>query len=284
MKMKKLKWVIGAAMALVVLAACGNEGNAGNGDETVVRVGVVGSFHAQWDTINEILAEDNIRVELVPFTDGTLINPALDSGDIDLNAFQNVGFFNHVIEYHDLDLEIIGYTFVSPMVVVAGNADIEADVNRQSLAGYIPEGSTIAIPNDVTNAGRALKVLEQAGLLTMDPAVGYLGTAADIQDNPFNLEIITVEAGSQVSLLPDVAAAVLNAPTALTGGISATYDSIFTEDAFATGIAENLHNIIVARAEEADNPIFAAIVAAYQTYAVKEVFATEFQGAFVPIW
>jgi D-methionine transport system substrate-binding protein len=251
----------------------------------IVKVGVVGSFNDQWDVVNENLEAEGIYVELIHFTEGSLVNPALHDGDIDLNAFQNVGFFVNQVEEHGYDLTDIGHTFISPMNIFAGeNLDVVADGERETLAGLIPDGASIGIPNNMTNAGRALKLLEAAGLITLDPVAGYLVNELDIIDNPFNIEIVQVEAGNLVNLLPDLDAAVINAPQALTGGLSPTYDSIFREDAFNLEMADDLVNIIVARSEDGDNPVFNRIIKAYQTQAVADVFATTFEGAFVPAW
>lgn len=281
---KRLALITGILATTAVLTACGTA----DADEVavdVVRIGVVGSFHEQWEVVQEKVAEDGIEIELVHFTEGTLINQALADGDIDLNAFQNIGFFVDDIEARGLDLTHIGYTFVSPMNVFAGGGiDLEPDGDRPTLAGLLPDGASIGIPNNVTNAGRALKLLEAAGLLELEPDAGFLASVNDITYNPFNIEIVEAEAGALVSLLPDLEAAIINGAQALTGGLSPTRDSIFREDSFNLEVSHNLVNIIVARTEEADSPVFARIVKAYQTPEVAEVFATVFQGSSIPAW
>lgn len=282
-ELKKIRYLI--FLGLFVLTAC-TSNNSGNTDDiTVVTVGVVGAFNDQWDAVNENLAAQNIRVELVPFLEGSLVNPALADGEIDLNAFQNVGFFNQQVADHGFELSYIGYTFISPMSVFAGpRLDVEPDATRQSLVGLIPYGARIGVPNNVTNLARALRVLEAAGLITIDPAAGYLVSDVDIVDNPYNIEIFLVEASTLVSLLPDLDAAVVNAPQALTGNLSPISDSIFREDALNLPNVGDLVNILVARSDEVNNPVFQAVLAAYQQANVAEIFATNFEGAFVPAW
>ena len=275
---------LAVGLATIALTGCSQQAEAAD-QVSVVTVGVVGDFHDQWEVVNANLASEGIRVELVHFTDGTLLNAALGNGDIDLNAFQNVGFFDQQVEQLGLELGIVGYTFVSPMNVFAGGGvSISPDATRESLAGLLPGGAVIGIPNNVTNASRSLRLLESAGLIGLDSAPGYLVSEADITYNPFNISIRAVEATTLVSLLPDLHAAVINAPQALNGGISPTYDTIFREDAFGLDIAESLVNVIVARSSEVSNPLFTAILSAYQQPNVAEVFATTFQGAFVPVW
>jgi len=282
-----MKKIIGLLTVLVVgltLVACNSDDN--DGDEVVVRIGVAGQFQDQWDAVNALLEDEGIRVELEFFTDWNIINTALDAGDIDLNAFQNVFFLDNAIETQGYELTPLGYTFITPLNVFAGGrADIEANPERSTLIGYISDGASIGIPADATNGGRALKVLEAAGLIELDPAVGFLGTEADIVYNPFNITIITAEANMLPSLLPDLDAAVINAPQALTNDLSPATDSIFREDAFGLDeMTDALRNVIVARTDEADNPIFARIVEAYQTPEVAYVFEHTFNNAFFPAW
>jgi len=296
--MEKLLRLITGLFLGFGLVACGASGAnvATNHNETtnttneeqelqVVTVGVAGAFQDQWRAVNEILAPEGIYVELVHFTEWTIINTALNDGEIDLNAFQNVLFFDNALNQNGYDLTAIGYTFITPMNLFAGaQADIEANPERHTLVGYIEEGANIGIPSDATNAGRALKVLQAAGLIELDPEVGFFGTESDIIANPFNINIILAEANTLPSLLPDLHAAVLNAAQALTHDLSPTFDSIFREDAFNLEITEALKNIIVASEARANDPIFARIVEAYQTQAVADVFENFFDGAFIPAW
>lgn len=266
--MKKLFMLVGV-MLLGVLAACG--GSDSNDDVTVVTVGVVGAFQDQWDVVNEYLEPYQIRVDLVNFSDFATPNPALHDGEIDLNAFQNQGFLNNAMATNGYDLTPIGQTFVAPL-------NIFANFDRISSLEDLAPGDEVGIPSDLTNGGRALKVLEAAGLIAMDPAVGYLGTEADIMDNPSGIVIVPAESGTLANMLPDLAAAVINSGNARTGGLDLEADSIFLEDALNLVIADDLINVIVARTEEADSDIFARIVEAYQTAAVARAIEASFGG------
>jgi len=269
------KWFVLVGILFVgVLAGCGSDSNE---DVTVVRVGVVGAFQDHWEKVNELLADEGIRVELVTFSDFATPNTALNDGELDLNAFQNHGFFNNAIETNGYDLVAIGDTFVTPLNIFVYNHQI-SDVSA------LQEGDEVGIPSDLTNGGRALKLLEAAGLIVMDPAVGYLGTEADITSNPSGIVIVPAESGMLAGMLPDLAAAVINAPNAIAGGLSVDDDSIFTEDSFDIEIADDLVNLIAARSDEADNPVFRRIVETFQTEEVRQVLLDVFQGAFIPAW
>ena len=271
--MKKLLVLVGI-LFVGLLAGCGSDSDE---DVTVVRVGVVGAFQDHWEKVNELLEQENIRVELVTFSDFATPNTALNDGELDLNAFQNYGFFDNAIETNGYDLVSLGDTFVTPL-------NIFVHENRISDVSELQAGDEIGIPSDLTNGGRALKFLESAGLIVMEPAVGYLGTEADIIENPSGIEIVTAESGILASMLPDLAAAIINAPNAITGGLDPETDSILQEDAFGTEIADDLVNLIASRSEDADNPVFKKIVKAYQTEEVRKVIIDVFQGALIPVW
>ena len=280
--MKKLLGLLAVLLAGLTLVAC--NGDSDDGDFTVVTVGVVGVFQDQWDVVNEALYDEGIRVELEFFTEWNIPNPALNDGDIDLNAFQTTIFLENAMETNGYELAIVGNTFVSPQNIFNGRANISADYRRTSLVGYVQDGFVVGIPNDLVNGGRALKLLEAAGILDVDPAVGFLATAADIINFHVDIEIITAEANTLPSLLPDLDIAVINNPQALINGLSARDESIFREDSLNIDIASGLINVIAARAGEEDNPVFQRILEAYQTQAVIYVFENNFDGAFLPAW
>lgn len=267
--MKKLLILVGILFVGLLTACNGSESN--DDGVTVVRVGVVGAFQQQWDVVNENLAPYNIYVELVPFSDFTTPNTVLAAGETDLNAFQNIGFLNNAIENNGYEITPIGVTFVAPL-------NVFANFDRISSIADLGEGDEVGIPSDLTNGGRALKVLEAAGLIVMDPAVGFLGTEADIIENPSGIIIRPAESATLPSMLPDLAAAVINSQNARTGGLDLVADSIFLEDSLNLEIADHLVNVIVARTDEADNEIFARIVEAFQTAEVARIMEAEFGG------
>ena len=267
--MKKLLSLVSIVL-VGLLVACNGE-DANDNDVTVVTVGVVGAFQQQWDVVNENLAPYNIRVQLENFTDFTTPNTMLAAGETDLNAFQNIGFLNNAIANNGYEITPIGVTFIAPL-------NVFANFDRISTIADLAEGDEVGIPSDLTNGGRALKVLEAAGLIVMDPEVGFLGTEADIIDNPSGIIIRPAESATLPSLLPDLAAAVINSQNARTGGLDLIEDSIFLEDSLNLEIADHLVNVIVARTDEVDNEIFARIVEAYQTAEVARIMEAEFGG------
>ena len=180
--MKSLIKAVLAAAAVTVAAS------ASAADPTVVKVGVVGAYNAQWDTINEILKKDNIEVKLVKYSDYATPNRALNDGDIDLNAFQHKAFLKNDIARNGYKIEAIGDTLITPLCVFN---------NKEKLKSMdeIKDGDIIAIPSDLTNGGRALKVLESASLIEVNPEKGYTPTKADITKYNKKIEIRVNESG-----------------------------------------------------------------------------------------
>ena len=139
------------------------------------------------------------------------------------------------------------------------------------------------IPNDPSNEGRALKVLEAAGLIKVKPEVGDLPSISDIIENPLGLNILAVEIGSVPSYLPEVACAVINAHVAIDFGLNPGSDYIFQDNpSIYSGNA--FVNLIAARTEDKDKEIYKKIIKAYQSEAVEEIYANNFKGSYLPTW
>ena len=147
------------AVCALALTGCGNDQKeAAASGITVVKVGVVGDYNAQWDTVNKLLEKDKIQVKLVKFSDYATPNRALADGEIDLNAFQHKAFLANDIARNGYKIEAIGDTLITPLRVFN---------NKEKLKSMkdVKDGDIFAIPSDLTNGGRALKVLESAGLI-----------------------------------------------------------------------------------------------------------------------
>ena len=232
------------------------ESSKAEGD-TTIKIGVVGENNEQWTPVIDAMAKEGITVELVKFADYSLPNRALN--DIKDNGYK---------------IEAIGDTIVAPLGVYSKKI---ADLSE------LKEGDTIAIPSDATNGGRALKVLESAGVIKVNPDAGYTPTLSDITENPKNIKFTEVEAANTPSLLPDVAAAVINGGHAVDNGLNPENDSIFLEKV-QEGTDNPYVNVIVARSEDKDNENYKKIVKAYQSDDVKKVIEDVYKGAYLPAW
>lgn len=264
------------SVCILGLTGCGTSDISG--DATVVKVGVVGEYNAQWDTINELLVDDKIEVELVKFTDYSVPNRALEDGDIDLNAFQHKAYLANEIDTKGYDIVSIGETIIAPLAVFPNTSKIES-------MSDLTDGSIVAIPSDLTNGGRALKLLEEAGLIVCDPSKGYVPTKADITEYIVQIEIVEAESATLASLLPDVDAAIINGGNAYTAQLNSIEDSIYIETVDSSNdYVDQLKNIIAARSEDQDNEVYLKIVEAYQSSEVETTLEEAYLGAFLPAW
>ena len=253
---------------------------AGTKEEpTIVKVGVVGEYNAQWDTINELLSDDGIQIELVKFTDYAAPNRALHDGEIDLNAFQHKAFLANDIAQKNYEISDIGDTIIAPLCIYNNEKKI-------SSIEDIKDGDVIAIPSDLTNGGRALKLLESAGLITCDPEKGFTPTKADIVTYHVAIDIKEAESATLFNILPDCAAAIINGGNAFTAGLDPLSDSIYQEnvDPETNAAVPQLINIIAARTKDKDNEIYKKIVDTYHTKEVEATIKEAYKGAFLCAW
>jgi D-methionine transport system substrate-binding protein len=244
-------------------------------DDTVtVKLGVMGGSDEQiWDPIVEEFKEKGVDIEYVFFSDYTQPNAALDNGEIDLNAFQTHKYMNQEIETFGYDIIDIGDTLLTSLNLYS---------TKISDVSELQEGDKIAIPSDAVSFGRGLNVLQAAGLITLKEGVDE-PEESDIVENPLNLELVVVDASQTASLLPDVAAAIINGAFSLDAGLSPSKDAIFHDDP-AIYNDNSYVNVIAARTEDKDNELYKEIVAAYQTDRTAEIFENEFDGLYVPGW
>lgn len=241
-----------------------------------VSIGVVGDVaDSMWNYLGEVaLEEEGIELEVVLLTDYNQPNEAVDNGSLDLNAFQHVAFLNEWNEANDADLVHIGFTTVNPLGLYS---------EKISSLDELENGATIAIPNDPTNGGRALLALEIAGLIEVDDAAGVLPTPDDITDNSKNLNIQELDASQIAIALPDVDAAFINTGFANDAGLSLE-DAIFFDAEDKDQLNEVYKNIVVVRAEDAENPLYLKLVELYQTEEVAKQIVELSNGGSLPAW
>lgn len=282
MKMKKYLSVGLAAVALLVLATgCGKNdetgvsaaGQTSEQERTTVKLGIIGADTDVWDSVQARLKDEGIDLEYVQFTDYSQPNTALASGDIDLNSFQHQFFLDNFNEEHETDLVSIGNTVNAPLGIYS---------EKISDIAELKEGDKVAIPNDVTNGGRALILLQSAGLLTVDEAKQQAPTVSDITDNPLNLEIVELDAAQTARALQDVTVSVINSGMAVDAGYIPANDAIYLEPVDEK--SRPYVNIIATRAEDVDNDIYQKIVAAYQTDETIKVIEETSKGSSIPAW
>lgn len=271
--MKKIVYVLLLSLLITgVLVGCGSQ--AGPEEDTnVVKVGLTGSDSKVWNHVKEEAAKEGIEIELVFFDSYPLPNAALAAGEIDMNAFQHYIYLEKEMEQHGYDLTVIGETVLAPLGIYS---------NQLESLDELEDGSKIVIPDDVTNGGRALLLLESNGLIKLDPAAGLTPTLKDIVDNPRNFEIIELSATNIPASLQEVPIAVINSGVARDAGLIPTQDALVLEEATE---GENPYvNIIVVRTEDKDNEVYKRIVEIYQTDETKKVIEEDSKGSSIPVW
>jgi D-methionine transport system substrate-binding protein len=224
-KIKKLTaLVLTLAVGASALVGCGAKSTEASGvsdKKQVIKLGVTGDEHKVWDNVKERLAKENIDLQIISFSDYVRPNQALNDGELDANAFQTVAYFEQFKKDHKLDLVSIGNTVLAPMGVYS-----------KKIKGLkeLKDGDKIAIPNDASNGGRALLLLQDAGLIKLKDGVGITPTVKDVAENPKKLEIIPLVATQIPRSIEDVAAAAINNGVATEAGYAPLKDSIYIED------------------------------------------------------
>ena len=238
-------------------------------DQDKIKVGTTSGADEQiLEKVKEVAAKNGLIVEIVPFSDYVRPNLALADKDVDLNSFQHVPYLETFCKERNLDLVSIGTTYVSPIGFFSKKIQTLDDLQ---------EGDNLAVPNDPTNGGRALLLLQKAGFITVDPEVGLLATPHDITENNLGLKIIEVDAAQTPRTMDDVAAAAINNTFAIPAGLNPATDAIYLEDADSPYV-----NVIAARAEDKDNPLYKKFVQAYQSQEVADFILSEFKGSTLP--
>jgi D-methionine transport system substrate-binding protein len=265
--MKKLAIILFGL--LLVLSGCGSNSSSGKESKTV-KVGTSSSEVPTWNLVKKLAKEKGITIEIVKFDDYVQPNLALDSGEIDINAFQTVVYFDSFKKDRKLDLSAIGTTSIWPMGMYSKKIK---DINE------FKNGDQVIIPKDPTNLGRALLLMQKAGLVTLKAGFTGAGGLENVVKNPKNLKITPVDAGQTARGLDDATASIINCDMAINAGLNPTKDPIFGEDASNKAYI----NIIAAQTKRKDDKTLKQIVDIYHTKEVTDFIKKHFNGAAVPV-
>jgi D-methionine transport system substrate-binding protein len=195
---------------------------------------------------------------------------ALSQGDIDANSFQHQPYLDNMVKDRQYDLVNVAKTVIFPMAIYS---------KKIKALNELKPGATIAIPNDPTNGGRALMLLEKQGLIKLKPGTGFKAAAADIAENPKNFKIKELDAAQVPRSLEDVDLAAINTNYAMTAGLVPSKDSLAIEAGDSP-----YANIIAVKAKDKDNPVIAKFIKIYQSEEVKKFVNEHFKGSVVVAW
>lgn len=274
--MKKFFAIVVAGVLTLGLAACGGSEEAPadtSAEGITLKVGASPTPHAEiLEAAKEELAAKGITLEITEFTDYVQPNLATESGDLDANYFQHGPYLEQFNKEQGTDLVSIGTVHYEPMGIYAGTvSDLSA----------VPEGTKVGIPNDATNGGRALLLLEANGLIKLNPEAGVAATKLDIVENPLNLEIIDMEAAQLALSMSDLGLAVINGNYAMQNGLK-------VEDALAIEAADSeaaltYGNIVAVKAGNENAPGLAELMEVLHGETVAAFINETYGGAVAPM-
>ncbi len=280
--MKKIFALTLALILALSLAACGGKDSGGSAPadaqapadsapaETVkLKVAASPTPHAEiLAQCVEPLKEQGIELVVTEYSDYVFPNTAVEDGDEDANYFQHVPYLDDFNAQRGTHLVSVAGVHIEPMGLYAGtSASLDA----------VPDGGKAAVPNDPTNEGRALLLLEAQGLIKLKDSTNLLSTPKDIVENPKNLEFVELEASQVPAALDEVDIAAINSNFALGAGLNPVEDALVIEAADSPYV-----NILVVKEGNENNEAVQALVKALQSDAVKDYINATFGGAVVP--
>ena len=271
--------IAASALAATSLVACSTESddttNAEGGDENItVKIGTTDADQKAWSVFADLAAEEGIDLDIVQFSDYAPVNEALAQGELDLNKFQHILYLASYNADSGNDLQIVGSSEIYPLALFWKDHD--------SLDGI--EGEEIAIPNDDTNQGRAINVLVQAGLLTLNDNVAdpLTPTPAEINKDESKVTVTPVDASQTPNAYNEGKPAIINNTWLDRAGIEPSL-AVFEDDPESKE-AEPYINVFAARSEDISDETLNKLVELWQTPEVAEATAKDSKGTSVPVY
>lgn len=263
------------AGAALTFSGCGNSKNSQStapAEKTSIIVGATAGPHAE---VVEAAAKEaekkGLKVEIKEFSDYITPDQALADGSIDIAVYQHKPFLDNFNKQHGTDLIPVGDAILMRMGIYS---------NKYKDVKDIPSGGTVSIPNDPTNEGRGLQLLEQAGLIKLKEGVGMKATPADVVENPKNLKFKELEAAQLPRSLDDADASAITMNFVMSAGLSPKEQGIFLES------RDNplAVMIIAVRNKDKDQPAYKKFIEAYQSDTVKKFITEKYKGTIEAAW
>ncbi|MED4569353.1 MetQ/NlpA family ABC transporter substrate-binding protein [Brevibacillus agri] len=261
--MKKFAISLLLALVTIVAAGCGTEP-----EQTGLKIGIRGSESWTWEFVKEQAAKQGLAIELVQFNANVNPNTVLLEGDIDANAFQHVAFLDQFNTKNNSDIVPVGSTIIAPLGIYS---------DKYKTIAEIPDGAKIAVPNDDSNWGRSLLLLQEAGLIRVVDNFDGFGGADKIKENPKNLEIVPVDGATTPRVMKDVAASIINNGVAVEAGFLLK-DAIFHE----SKTAKPYINVIATTKQNENREDLKKLVAIYQSKEVSDFITETYKGNYIP--
>ncbi|MDP3562803.1 MAG: MetQ/NlpA family ABC transporter substrate-binding protein [Legionellaceae bacterium] len=261
----KIKWLICISILTFIVTGCGTKSSP----NTLV-VGTIAGPETELVDVAQKVAQQKygLTIKIVEFSDYNLPNEALQDGTLDANIYQHLPYLQAAIKAHGYELEAIGKTFIYPTGIYS---------TKYKALQHIPVNGLIAIPNDPSNEGRALLLLQRAGLIRLKNNHGT--TLANISNNYKKIRFQELDAAQLPRVMPDVDAAVINTNFAIPAGLSPSHDALFLENKHSP-----YANLIVARKNNLKKAQLLLFVKAMNSPEVKEKAQELFGDAAIAAW
>ncbi len=256
--------------AVLTLAACGQgAGKKAGGEGAPLLVGATAVPHAEiLEQVKPILAAEGVPIEIKVFNDYVQPNVQLAEKRLDVNYFQTKPYLDEFNTARGTTLITVAGIHVEPLGLYS---------RKHKTLAELPNGAQVVLPNDASNTGRALLLLQAAGLITLKDPQNPLQTVRDIATNPKGLKFQEVEAATIPRILPQVDGAVINTNYALDAGLKPKTDALQLEGADSPYV-----NYLVARPDNQDDPRVQALAKALRGQAIKDFIASKYEGAVIP--
>lgn len=267
--MKKIVAIgVSTILILGLMTGCGSTQKS-KGNKIVV--GASTSPHAEiLEAAKPILKEKGYDLEIKEFSDYIMPNNALENRELDANYFQHQPYLDDFNNKNGTHLVSVAGIHYEPLGIYAG---------KSSDLSNIKQGAKIAVPNDTTNEARALLLLETQGIITLDQAAGLEATGKDIKANPYQIEIVEIEAAQLVRVLQDVDFAVINGNYALQGGLKVS-DALAKEEADSIA-AQTYANVVAVYKGDQGREDIKALVEVLQSEEISKFIDEKYQGSVV---
>ena len=234
--------------------------------QETIKIGVTAGPHAQiMEHVKQVAAKDGLQLQILEFSDYVQPNAALAAGDLHANSYQHEPYLDAQVQDRGYPLVKLGNTVNFPIGLYSKKV--------QQLSDLKP-GAKFGIPNDPTNGGRVLLLLQEQGLIKLKPTAGLKATPLDVVENPKKLKFIELDAAQLPRSLDDLDASAINTNFAMSAGLNPKKDALALERADGPYV-----NILVVRASDAQQPWAAKLVKAYQSASTRAFVEQQFQGS-----
>ena len=269
--MKKL--IAAALTGALVLGTVGTSVVFAADDDKTITVAASETPHSEiLEAAKPILEEEGYDLEVTVFDDYVQPNEVVESGDFDANYFQHIPYLNSFNEEKGTHLVNAGGIHYEPFGIYPGT---------KSSLDDIADGDTIAVPNDTTNEARALLLLQDNGIIKLKDGAGLEATVNDIEENPYNVEIVELAAEQVARVAEETSYIVLNGNYALQAGYSVSKDALAYETSDSEA-AKTYVNVIAVKEGNENSDKIKAIVDVLKSDEIKDFINEKYDGAVIP--